>query len=110
MGFFEPLAGFFREDRGREGAEDFPVLDASVQNFFHFGAARVGDDAAVAERAGAPFGAALIPAENFSFGDDAGGAAEEFFFREFGDGVAALRDGAAFDGCTDLLGRIAGPP
>src|SRR5258708_7927344 len=97
MGFIKPLAGFFGEDGGGEGAEDFAVLDAAVQNFFHFGAARVGDDAAVAERAGAPFGAALIPAEDFSFGDDGGGAAQGVFFRELGERGAASRDGAGLD-------------
>src|SRR5258707_8710523 len=110
MGFIKPLAGFFGEDGGGEGAEDFAVLDAPVQYFFHLGAARVGDDTAVAERAGAPFGAALIPAEDFSVGDDGGGAAQEFFFREFGDCVAALRDGAGLYGGADFFGRIGGAP
>src|SRR5258707_1053912 len=110
MGFIKPLAGFFGEDGGGEGAEDFAVLDAAVENFFHFRAARVGDDAAVAKRAGAPFGAALIPAEDFSFGDDGGGAAQEFFFLKFGDGVAALRNTAGLYGGANFFGRIGGAP
>src|SRR5258708_7550282 len=104
MGFIKPLAGFFGEDGGGEGPEDFAVLDAAVQYFFHLGAARVGYDAAVAERAGAPFGAALIPAEDFPVGDDGGGAAQEFFFRGCGGLVSALRGGSGFDGGGEFFG------
>ncbi len=94
MGFFEIFAGGLREDGRCEGAEDFAVLDAAIQNFFHFRAARIGDDAAIAEGARSPFGAALKPAENFPVGDDLRGAAHEVGLGEFRDGITVMRDSA----------------
>src|SRR5580704_7214187 len=62
--FLKPLASFFGEDRRCERPENFAMLDAAIESVFHLGAARIGYDAAIAERAGSPFSAALEPAEN----------------------------------------------
>ena len=86
------------------------MLDAAIENFLHFRAARIGDDAAIAEGARTPLGAALEPAENFSVGDDRRAALHEFFFRQFGDGIAALRELAGGHRGADSLARVARPP
>jgi hypothetical protein len=54
----EPLAGVAGEDGGGEGPERLPVLDPRVQCAGGLGGARVREDAALAERAGAEFAAA----------------------------------------------------
>ena len=53
------------------------VFDAAVEDVLHVGAARVGQDAAVAEGARAELHAALEPAEDFAFGDLPRGGVEE---------------------------------
>jgi len=75
MRLLEVFPGVFRKDGRRKGAKSLTVLDAAVKNFLHFRTARVCDDAAIAKRARTPFRATLEPAENFSIGDDRGGAA-----------------------------------
>ena len=65
----EKFAGGFFGDRGRKGAENLAVLDAAVENVLHFRAARIGQNAAIAQRARAPFRRALKPAHDFSVGD-----------------------------------------
>ena len=44
------------------------MLHPLVEFVFHFGLARVGQDAAIAERARPEFGAALKPSEHVAFG------------------------------------------
>src|SRR5208282_3706486 len=77
MRLVKPLACFFRQNRRRKRPEYLPVLDALVQNLFHLRAPGVGHNAPVAERAGSPFGAALIPPQDFSFGNNRRSAAHQ---------------------------------
>ena len=63
----------------------------------------IGDDAAIAERARSPFGAALKPAENFSVGNDLRGVAHQIGFGEFGDEVAFVRECAGVDGAARFV-------
>ena len=69
--FFDPLD----QDGRREGAIGLPELDLGVDDVLHVGAARVGQDAPVAQRARSPFEAALGPADHlplFEGGDHPG--------------------------------------
>src|ERR1700677_4898355 len=59
MSLLKKFARYFFQDRGRERPEYFTMLDAPVQNFFHFRTARIGEYAALPQRARAPFRAAL---------------------------------------------------
>src|ERR1700675_309066 len=97
MRFFEIIAGGFSEDGTREGAKDFAMLDAAIQNFFHLRTTWIGDDAAVAKGSRSPFGTALKPAENFSIGDNLRGIAHEVGFRKFGDEITVAHKGARID-------------
>src|SRR5258708_3078596 len=110
MRLLEIFRGVFREDRRRKRPKDFPVLDPAVQNFLHFRTARVGNDASIAQGAWTQFGAALKPTENFSIRDDRGGAARQFLFAQFGDGVAALRQAIRIDRAANFLACIARSP
>ena len=104
------FAGGLFEDRRREGAKDFAVLDAAIQNVLHLRAARIGQNAAIAERARAPFGAALKPADDFSRGDVLRRGPEQCGFVEFRDpftavaGIRGARPQREFAGA-----RIPGP-
>src|ERR1700736_892157 len=100
MRFFEIFAGGFGEDGRREGTEDFAMLDAAIQNFFHFRTTGIGDDAAIAEGPRSPFGTVLKPAENFSIGNNLRSVAHEVRLSEFGDGITVTRKGAGIDGVT----------
>ncbi len=93
---FEPLGDLFLEDRGRERAKRFPPLDLGVEDRLHVGAARVADDRAVAERARAPFHAALEPADDPAVGDRGGGATLELAIRAFFHGASGGGDALAF--------------
>src|SRR5258708_12541053 len=104
------LRRVFSEYRRRKRAEDFPVLDPAIQNLLHFRTARVGDDAAIAQGARPPFGAALKPAENFSIRDDRGGAARQLLFSQFADRITAVRQVIRSNRAANLLASIAGPP
>src|SRR5258708_37136355 len=104
------LRRVFREYRRRKRGEDFPVLDPAIQNLLHFRTARVGDDAAIAQGARPPFGAALKPAENFSIRDDRGGAARQLLFSQFGDRIAALPQAIRLDRASNLIARITRSP
>src|ERR1700686_2153276 len=86
------------------------MLDAAIQNFFHFLPARVGDDAAIAEGPRAPFGTLLKPAENFSIGVNLRRVAHEVGLRELGHGITVARKGAGIDRVTHLVARIARTP
>ena len=65
---FEYLFRPLRQNDRREGAERLAMFYAAVQDVLHLGLARVGEQAAVAERAGPEFGAALKPADHALFG------------------------------------------
>ena len=56
----------------KERNERTGALDLEVQDVFHVGAARVADDAAIAQRARAPLHAALEPADHLATGDGGG--------------------------------------
>src|SRR5438046_1721774 len=98
------------KDGRRERPENLAVLDAAVENVLHFRAARIGDDAAIAQSPGAPLRAALKPAEYFSIGDDRGAATRQFFLGKFGDAIAILREAARINRTPDLFARISGSP
>jgi hypothetical protein len=59
---------------------DRAPLYLRVQNVFHVGAARIGQNGSVSERAGAPFHPALKPADHFSIGNCLRGLPNGFFF------------------------------
>ena len=56
---------FGENDRGKR-PERLPELHPVVQNIFHFGLARVGQDAAIAERARPEFGTPLKPTDHIA--------------------------------------------
>ena len=64
----ENLLGPLGKHDGREGPECLPMFDPLVQSVLHFDRTRVRQDAAVAKRARAEFGAALKPTEYVAFG------------------------------------------
>ena len=53
------------------------MLDAAIQNVLHLSTARIGENAAIAERARSPFRRALKPAHDFSRGNMAGSCFDE---------------------------------
>src|SRR5436305_6141303 len=61
------LRALGQNDR-REGAERLAMFDAAVQNVLHFRLARIGEQAAIAERARPELRAALKPADDFLIG------------------------------------------
>ena len=65
------VEGLF-EDRRRERPELLPELDLRVDGFPHVGPARVGQDAPVAERPGAPLHPPLEPADDLALGEPLG--------------------------------------
>ena len=65
----EILAGGFRQHRRTERAERLAELDAAVENVLHVLAARIGQDAAVPERARSELHPALEPADDLAVGD-----------------------------------------
>src|SRR5215472_5127261 len=73
---FKIFPGGLGQDRRRKGAKALAVLDAPVENLFHFGTAGVRYDAAIPERARAPLGSSLKPAEDLAVGNDARSAAD----------------------------------
>ena len=96
MRLLEEFADGFLGDGWREGTKDFAVLDAAIQNVLHLRAARVGQNAAIAERARAPFRGALKPAHDFSRRDMDGGRFDKSGLVEVRDfGVAG--GGGAID-------------
>src|ERR1700733_1832820 len=97
MRLLEPLARGLCENRWREWAKNFAMLDAAIENVFHVGPPRISDDAAITQRARAPLGASLKPAQNFPLGDDRGGTLAEPFFVCFGNNESIVRDGARVD-------------
>ncbi len=109
MRFLEKLAGSFFRNRGCEWTKRFAVLDAPVQDVFHFGAARVGQDAAIAQRARSPFRRALEPADNFSVGNMPRGRTHEFGFVELRN-LHFVRRAHAIDHGANLGGRKLRPP
>ena len=88
---------------GANGRKISRCLMRRFRDLFHFRAAWIGDDAAIAQRSRSPFRTTLIPSENLSFGDDPSGTAHQFVVRQFGDGVTALRN------CACLRWRFALP-
>src|ERR1700684_2294993 len=83
MSALEIFARGFLQNRGSEWAEHLAMLDALIQNIFHFGPAWVGQNATVAERARTPFRAALVPAKNFAVSQFAGCCVNRGIFLQF---------------------------
>src|SRR5271170_49533 len=65
----EVVAGSFLEDGGRKGAKRFAAFDLEVEDVAHLFAARVAEDAAIAERARPPFHPSLEPAHHSAAGN-----------------------------------------
>ena len=62
-------AAFSRGRNRREGAKPFAMLDPLVEDVLHVRVARVGEDRAVAQRAGAELAAAVKERHDRSFAD-----------------------------------------
>src|SRR6202044_1443076 len=83
--FLKEVAGGFFDDGRSKGSKNFAMLDPAIEDLFHFGPARIGDDAAVAERSRSPLGCALKPADDFAGGNVARGGLRERRFIQFKD-------------------------
>src|SRR5580704_4066191 len=81
------------------------MLDATIQNFFHIGAARIRHDAAITERTRAPFGAALEPAQNFTVHYHRSGTLVQYLIVEFLDDVPVAYQTARKNGRLHVLSR-----
>src|ERR1700723_2508595 len=111
MRLLEVFAGRFFEDRRREGPEGLAVFDAAIQNFFHFRPPRIGQNAALAQRARAPFDAALKPSQNFSLGDMPRGGLNERSFFQLADLNVVARTPEFFHRAANFLGiELRTPP
>ena len=67
----EPVGDVVAQNRRCERAERFAPLDLGVEDVFHVGAPRIGQDRAVAQRPRSPLHAALEPAHDLAVGDGA---------------------------------------
>src|SRR6266852_2601382 len=105
MRLFEPHARRLLQNGRGEWPEDFAVLDPAIENLLHLRAARIGDDAAISERARAPFRAALEPAENLAVSDNSSSAAQQFALRQFLDRVSLAWQAACFNRAVDFIPR-----
>ena len=74
---FEYLPDPFGQHDRRERTERLAVLDAAVENILHLGLARVGQQAAIAERARPELGTALKPADHLLIGEQFRGVAAD---------------------------------
>src|SRR4051812_22097577 len=63
------------QHRWREGTVRLTEFHLAVDRVLHVRAARIAEDAAVPQRAGAPFHPALIPADGAAFGEERRGLA-----------------------------------
>ena len=86
------------------------MLDSGVEDVLHFRAARIGDDAAISERARAPLGASLKPAENFPGGNFLRSFPSNHLFGMLRYFHALFAQAAGGNRRAHLLGRITGPP
>ena len=75
---WKPLGGPVGEDCGCERPERFPELDVAVEPPPHVGIARVGEDAATAERSRPELGGALKPADDAAGRQHLGDHAAQF--------------------------------
>src|SRR3984957_4690767 len=88
-----------------EGPEYFTVLDASIQDFFHFRTAGIGQNAALPQGTRAPFRTALKPTENFPFGNVTRGGLNQRILVELIDLDFIAGALIFFDGAANVLGR-----
>src|SRR5580704_1214813 len=86
------------------------MLDALIQNIFHFGAAWIGQDAAVAERARSPLRAALIPAKNFAVSQFARCCVDHTVFIQFLNFDSIVPRSALGDRARNLRSRKSRAP
>ncbi len=77
---------------------------------FMSGAARVGNDAAIPQRAWSPLCPSLEPAEDFSGSDFLRRFFRNLFFGKLGNLHAFAAQSAGSNGSAYLLGRVARPP
>ncbi len=107
MGAFKVVGKAVIQNRGGKRTEPFTLLDAGVEDVLHFGVAGVGDDAAVAQSAGAPFHTTLEPSDDFTGCDGLGGLLEEIgILEKFGLEVTGVKGG--FDGSVIIAGAGVG--
>ena len=64
IGLIKVVASRLLQDRRRKRPELLAMLDAGIQDVLHIGAARIGDNAAIAKRPRSPFHPALKPAQH----------------------------------------------
>src|ERR1700722_12395747 len=105
MGFLKKFSGRLFQYGGSEGPEYFPVLDAPIQDFFHFRAAGIGQNAALPQGPRAPFRTALKPAQNFPFGNMTRGGLHQGILVELIDLDSIASALIFFDGAANVLGR-----
>jgi hypothetical protein len=101
--------GFF-ENRRRKGPKRLAVLNAPVENLFHFGPSRIGKNASVAKRPWTPFDATLKPANHFAGGDVISGCSKQFLFAKFLDALTLIRRANAVNRTSNLLRGEFRPP
>src|SRR6184192_3678615 len=82
MRLFEIISDIFFQDRRREWAERFALLDPRVEHVLHFGAARIAYDRSIAKRARPELHTPLKPADNHALSDVARRAPRHFCTRQ----------------------------
>ncbi len=104
MRLLEEFADGLLGNGWRKGTKDLAVLDAAIQDVLHLRPARVGQNAAIAERARAPFRGALKPAHDFSRRNMDGGRFDK-------SGLVEVRDFgvAGGGGAIDYLAHLPTP-
>src|SRR6266404_3697674 len=110
MRLLEILCSRFRQDRRRERPKVFSVLDAAIEDLFHFRTPRIGNNTSISQRARAPFAPALKPAEDFSIGHQGRRLANQFLFRQFRNAMPILREAARINRAANFLARISRSP
>src|ERR1700722_13048642 len=105
MGLLKKFSRRLFQYGGSEGPEYFPVLDAPVQDFFHFRTAGIGQNAELPQGPGAPLRAGLKPAQNFPFGNMTRGGLHQGILVELIDLDFIAGTLIFFDGASNVLGR-----
>src|SRR5690348_3305396 len=86
------------------------MFHAAIEDLLHFRSSRIDDDTAVSERAGSPFGASLVPAHDFSFGDEVSRLFHQFTFIAFNNIEIRGADAGALHCLAHLRIRVARSP
>src|SRR5215470_7468412 len=107
MRLLEPFGSGFGQNRRRKRAEDFAVLDATVEDLLHLWPSWIRHDAAIAKRARSPFRATLEPTQDPSVCDQLSGLVKQGCSRQLGDREAVGRGAAGFYRSLNLFAREA---